>query len=177
MKDRKELESIMLAIVQRFTDKKPGAVSVELRETLRAFNITYQCEPRFVGRIIGPSGEMVDSLQVIANKMAGNIGKAVVVEVEKTQKRETDYHPFILDKNYKPTPDAKLLERIGHFAWNDGADVGIEDISDTTTKLTLFVDGEEDNDMRLSLCTVFNAIGRANGRKLLVDVQTNTVKS
>jgi predicted RNA-binding protein YlqC (UPF0109 family) len=128
-------------------------------------------KPHDVGKLIGPSGCMVDAIQNLWGIMGGHIGKSVVINVNRTETREKKYKQFKLNPHYSEMFDYNLLHDLAEFVFNDGVEIEVQYPDSETTRFVVKTDEKCDHLLEIGFNTIFAAIGYQVGRRLQVRIQ------
>ena len=170
MKDTNKMKELLEKTVNRFCSDPVKVIEQEL--SLRSIVYELCGKPHDVGKLIGPSGCMVDSIQTLWAAMGTQLGKMVVINVNRTETREKKYKQFKLNPHYNEFFDCSLLQELVEFVFNDGVEIEVQEPDLETTRFVIKTDQKSDRLLEIAFNTIFNAIGYQVGRRLQVRIQS-----
>ena len=169
MKDIQTMTELLEKTVNRFTSDPVRVINQESFSS-----IVYELcgKPHDVGKLIGPGGNMVDSLQILWAAMGKQLGKMVVINVNRTESREKKYNQFKLNTKYNDYEEMELITDLAEFVFNDGVEIEVQQPDVETTRFVIKTDQKSDRLLEIAFNTIFNAIGYQVGRRLQVRIQS-----
>jgi predicted RNA-binding protein YlqC (UPF0109 family) len=165
---------ILTRILDQFTyhpeNRKVWAAAVG-----RSWIIKIQLHRADTPRAVGERGSHVRALEMIAAAIGAKAGANIRTQLLEPEVGLPErYHKFKPMESWNSAEVKAIAEQIAEHAFVAPATVTIHDGEDFTSTLEIVVDRSENKNlastMQQAMQVVFNAIGKANGRILVVDV-------
>ena len=158
------LESLVKAMVE-----KPEAVKIASFNVGQKIVASVRCAPCDAGKVIGSNGVNINALNLIGQAIADTYQRKIHLTVDVPAGSGATFRRFAANPDYDATAEARLLCDIGRMIYNDGVTVDIvEDLN--IIALVMTHDGYGYDELASALNTIFNAIGKAKGINLLVEI-------
>lgn len=133
------------------------------------------------GRIIGPKGAHFLALKIIVAAVGASCTKRVLLgrmEPPLDGKGPDSYNKLVFKKDWNEAKVREILERTVASIFTYPSSVTVKDVDEVTSVLCVTISSRERADLVAqvsdALQTLFNAVGKANGRIVLVDVVAET---
>ena len=165
------MEGLVRGLI-RFKDD----LRVETVNTLRSKTITVTAHADDTPKIIGSQGVNFKAIQKIADAIGEQLSQRITfVVTDPVVGQRFSQEKFKTDASYDPAAELDLLEQIG---WSicDG-DVRVEWVktNDQSGTIMMLLDGNKmdyDPELEVALDTIFNAIGKAKGFIIHVELDS-----
>lgn len=176
--DIENLSNLIATLVCEMVSN-PKRVKVVCRTLERSNTVQIDVDPSEVGRVIGEAGSHFKALSKICLSFSAKLGKhceLLPMEEPDEDVVPSRYGRFKGRDDWPKEKISQLVERVARnvFKHEDAIEVTVKDEEHFVSVFTVKVARTEDSDvvnlMSDAYKPIFNAIGRMNGRVLIVDV-------
>ena len=153
--------------------KYPDELLVHTQTTGDAYTVVAACNSEDKGRLIGSGGRMFKACEYLIRTAGRNIGVSTRLIIESDFRTTHKLCPFAPKYNWNKTDneylEALIWDVLGYVGV-DPAEVRTSDVSKWGTVVVVRTTDSLEEQMRLALETVINAIGKAKGRFVYLDI-------
>jgi predicted RNA-binding protein YlqC (UPF0109 family) len=145
----------------------PDELLINSRFTGEACTIVVSCNPKDQGVLIGAGGKMYKACEYLVRVAGRRIGISTRLIIESDFRTTRELRPFVPHENWSKTDneylEALLWDVLGYVE-DDPVEIQTQNVSKMGTVVLARTSEDLTEQMRVSLETVINAIGKAKGR-------------
>jgi predicted RNA-binding protein YlqC (UPF0109 family) len=161
----------------------PKDLRIKVSETGHSIIVSYSAHADDVRKLVGKRGSMFAALELVLRAVAARIRKRAKLIVDEPHTGQPQpAAAFVADPTWMETKARKLMQELSKLLFDGETEIKFNELSSDLSTMILEIgenetwiesDGHEILDTELSeaLSRIFDSIGRAQGRKLYVELE------